>query len=144
MAEDPVPRPPSSVVPVLVAVLTCDVAVVDPASGKKSLIGIFDKIFARQFPMARPLAIYVRLADAQGYYRLLLKLVHLETGIVMAETRAEFEMTDRLGSIDGIIPAVVNFPFPHRGRYELQVHANDVFLGSATIDVEPMPQEGTL
>ena len=59
---------PSQVVPVLVAALICDVAVADPASGKKNLIGIFDTLWAHQLPTARPMSLYLKVTDAEGRY----------------------------------------------------------------------------
>jgi len=46
MAEE---RPLSKLVPVLLAIITCDTAVVDPGTGKKSLIGI-STVFSGLFP----------------------------------------------------------------------------------------------
>lgn len=37
-------HPLSPIIPVLVAMLVCDVAVADPSTGKKNLIGIFNRV----------------------------------------------------------------------------------------------------
>ena len=46
----PQKTPLSEVPPLLVAALVCDVAVADPATGKKNLIGIFDQVRVGKSP----------------------------------------------------------------------------------------------
>lgn len=128
-------RTPSQVVPVLVAALICDTAAIDPSTQKKSLIGIFDRLFG-QFPAARPVAFYVKVTDAVGWYRVDMKFVHSDSGRTLAEVKAEAEFTDRLSSTDFVVP-VPPLPIPAPGRYELQVWFNDVFLGATFLDAIP-------
>jgi hypothetical protein len=128
-------EPRSAVVPVLVAALVCDVAVADPSTGKKNLIGIFDVVHADRFPTLRPMSVYIKLADAMGYYQLSLEYVKLEDDQKLAEASGELRSTDRLASVD----LYISFPpmvIPAPGRYEFRVFANDVFLGSAFLDAK--------
>jgi len=125
-------RSPSKLVPLLLAVLVCDTAATDPGTGKKSLIGIFDKVFGT-FPSQRPLTIYVRLTDAEGFYSFKLKYVQAGTGQTLAEVEGEAVIRDRLGASDFYVttpPLVI----PAVGRYEIQVWFNDVFVGSTFLD----------
>jgi hypothetical protein len=125
-------RHPSKLVPVLLAVLICETAVTEPSTGKKSLIGIFDRVFGT-FPAQRPLTIYVRLTDAEGFYRLKLKYVQTGTGQTLAEVEGEAEIKDRLGAADFYL-TTPPLAIPAPGRYEVQVWFNDVFLGSTFLD----------
>jgi hypothetical protein len=131
MAEEQ--RSVNNVVPVLVAVLVCDVATLDPGSGKKSLIGIFDRLNVKNFPTKRPMSIYIKLADAQGKYDVAVRLVQRETNDVLTELEGALEVTDRLTSVDFFLTAPP-LPFPREGRYEFQVWANQVYLGAAMMD----------
>ena len=126
-------RSVSNIVPVLVAVLICDVAAQDPGTGKKNLIGIFDILHTKSFPTQRPMSIYVKLADAQGKYGIEVRLVHRETNDVLAELEGEIEVNSRLSSVDFFFPTPP-LAFPREGRYEFQVWANRVYLGAATMD----------
>lgn len=129
----------SNVVPILSAALACDTAAVDPANNKKSLIGIFDRIYAQTFPVVRPLTLYLKVADAQGKYKVEMRLVHLETHQIVGKVEAEAEFKDRLQSTDHYF----QFPkmaFPIPGRYELQIWANDAYLGGTVITVAEMPK----
>ena len=55
----------SNVVPVLVAALVCDVAVADPGTGKKNLIGVFNRVNVGKFPTKRPMSLYILGTDAE-------------------------------------------------------------------------------
>lgn len=127
---------PSHVVPLLVAALVCDVAVIDPATGKHNLIGIFDKIHVGQFPASRPMSVYIKLADAQGHYEVEIRFVQVNTGQVLAGVKGPLDVTDRLSSADLHID-FQRLPLPKEGRYEFQAWANSVFLGSAFLDAVP-------
>ncbi len=74
----------SQVMPFLLAGLICDVGVVDPNSGKKSLIGIYDRIIAQSFPTQRVVSVYIRVTDAEGNYVFQLEFVHIASGRILA------------------------------------------------------------
>ena len=129
---------PSNVVPVLVAALVCDVAVADPSSGKKNLIGIFDRIFVREFPAQRPMALYLKLSDAAGHYEMEVLFVQLESGNVIGKGQGMFRIDDRLSSADFFLnlPPVL---IPTAGRYEFQIFTNGILIGSTFLDVVQLP-----
>jgi hypothetical protein len=128
----------SQVVPLLVAALVCDVAVADPSTGKKNLIGIFDKLIVSQFPTQRPVSLYIKLTDAEGLYRFQVRYVQAGSGMELGRGEVEFLATDRRASLDlhMTFPPV---PLPTEGRYEFQVWANSMFLGSTFIDAMQRP-----
>ena len=129
---------PSNVVPVLVAALICDVAVADPSSGKKNLIGIFDRIFVREFPAQRPMSLYLKLSDAQGLYEIEVLFVQLKSGNVLGKGQGKFQLKDRLSSADFFLdlPPVL---IPTAGRYEFQIFTNGTLIGSAFLDAVQRP-----
>jgi hypothetical protein len=123
----------SNVIPVLVAALVCDVAVADPSTGKKNLIGIFTRINVGRFPTQRQVSLYAKLTDAEGYYQTEIKYVQVNSGKLLAEAKGELRAKDKLGSPD-IIIHFPPLPIPEEGRYEFQIWVNNIFLGSAFID----------
>jgi hypothetical protein len=129
----------SQIVPVLIAALVSDVAVSDRSTGKISLIGIFDRIFVGKFPTERPLSLYMKLTDAEGHYEIDIKYIQLKTSKVLAGLKGEFDFRDRLASSDLHI-SFPPLPIPEEGRYEFQIWANSVFLGSAFIDAVESPK----
>ena len=122
-------------VPSLLAILVCDSVIVDSQTGKPSVIGIFDNIHAVQVPFSQRLGFYARLTDAEGDYKFTVRVVYLgdeeqvvaglETGAVHAQGRLQ------------VLNLALNLPpvpFPKYGRYEVQLFANDVFIGRAVIN----------
>ena len=129
-------QPLSQVVPLLEAALICDVAVADPNTGKKNLIGIFNRLNVGSFPTQRTLYIYFKISDAEGFYNVDVRFVQVATGIMLAQGQGEISISDRLGSTDlyiGFPPLVI----PEAGRYEFQIWANSMFLGSTSMDATP-------
>ena len=125
-------RTPSEVVPLLVAVLVCDAAHADAATGKKSLLGIFDILSAKQFPIKQRISLYFKVADAEGFYNFEVRFVHSDSGEVLAGANGELIAGDRLTSTDMYI-AFTPLDLPKEGRYEFQIWANSMFLGSTSI-----------
>lgn len=129
-------QPLSQVVPVLVAALVCDVAVADPSTGKKSLIGIFDRVLVGGFPTQRPMSLYMKLTDAEGRYKVEVRYVQVGTRKVLAQAEGKLQATDRLTSSD-VYLLFPPLPIPEAGRYEFQIWANSMFLGTTFIDAVP-------
>ncbi len=132
-------HPLSPIIPVLVAMLVCDVAVADPSTGKKNLIGIFNRVNVGTFPTQWRMFLYMKLTDAEGYYKTQVRYIQVSSGKVLAQAEGELNARDRLASID-IYIEFPPLPIPKEGRYEFQVWANSVFLGSTFIDAVPRRQ----
>lgn len=129
-----VPEPGNSkVVPYLVAALVCDAAVADPSTGKKNLIGIFDRVWVGSFPTARAMSVYIKLTDAEGKYTIDVRFVQVKTGKTLAAARVEGDLKNRLGSADFFV-GFPPLPIPEPGRYEFQILANETYLGGTFLD----------
>jgi|SRR5882672_2130214 len=122
----------SKVVPVLVAALVCDVAVMDPTTGKKSLIGVFDRLNVGTFPTSHQMSLYLKVADAQGHYDIEVRF-QKAGGTPIAGATMKLDAPDRLLSQD-VYLAFPPLPIPEEGRYEFQVFANSIYLGAAFLD----------
>jgi len=83
----------SRVVPYLLAILVCDSGTIDKNSGKKTLVGIFDRVVAENFPTSRWLAVYFKLSDAQGKYRFKVQYAQVKTGNILAEAETQDALT---------------------------------------------------
>ena len=127
------PGPLSPILPVMSAALVCDTHAVDPSTGKKSLIGIFDQVNAAAFPVSRPVTAYYKLADAEGRYEFEIRFSHVGDGDMLAQATGEFTSADRLRALELVVP-FPELPFPAPGRYEFQLWANGMYVGATTID----------
>ena len=114
------------------AVLVCDAAVLDPSTGKKSLIGIFDMVNAAKFPTQRAISLYFKVVDAEGFYEFTVRYVQVDSGKALAQAVGELIANDRLIPSD-LYLSFPPLPMPAIGRYEFQIWANSMFLGSTSI-----------
>ena len=125
-------QPLSNVVPLLVAALMCDAAVEDPSTGKKSLIGVFDLVYVKEFPTQRPISLYFKVVDAEGLYKFDVRYVQVNIGKVLAQAEGELTVNDRLASSALHLP-FPPLPMPEVGWYEFQIWANSMFLGTTSM-----------
>lgn len=123
--------------PVLIAALVCDVAVKDPTTGKISLIGIFDKVNVKSFPVKRPVSLYAKLTEAEGQYQFQAKYVYSNTGEMLAEAKGEFNSREKLGTVE-LNLQFPPLPIPGEGRYDFQIWVNGQFLGQTFMDAAVM------
>lgn len=132
-------EPLSQVIPVLVAALLCDSLSVDPSSGKKSLIGIFDRLRVAQFPTGRIFTLYAKFTDALGRYHLKVQYVQEASDTVLGVIEAELRASDRTMGTELTITMPAAIAVPAAGRYEFRIFANEVYLGRTYFDAVPRP-----
>jgi len=122
-------------IPSVIAILICDRIIIEQASNKKSLIGVFDQLRTPQAPVVMPFAIYARLTDAEGDYAFKAEIVYANENKPIGRIETErLHVTDRLSFVE-LALTIPPVPFPSFGRYELQLYGNEVYLGHVTIDV---------
>ena len=122
--------------PVVKSFLVADSVLQDRATGKWSVIGIFDRIFAAQFPCVHPVvAIYVKISDAVGRYKVRVEFRDAEEDRCVSTFEGiDLEVKDRLqGAEFGI--ATHGLPLQKPGRYLFQLHLNDEYVASAPLTV---------
>jgi len=121
-------------IPTLLALLICDQVIVDAVTGKKNIIGVFDKVMSLQFPVQQQLSVYMRLSGAEGNYDLKMRFVDLKDESVQVELQIGVAIPGQLDVAD----FGTSFPIPLNapGHYELQILANDIYLGRARLRAE--------
>ena len=134
----------SRVVPYLLALLVCDSGTIDPNSGKKTLVGIFDRVWAEKFSTSRWLSVYFKLTDAQGKYQFKVQYAQVKTDNILAEaaTRDALTIKSRLDTFDSLISFPQALPIPEAGQYEFRLYANNMFLGRITINAVQREKAG--
>lgn len=129
------PIPAKNVVrPVLVAALMCDLAATDPNSGKKTLVGIFDKMFTPRVPFRRSIYFYFKVGNGQGEYKLEIRQVLSKNRKVIGNVEGKSVFGDRLIAGDHFA-FMENVLFPEYGRYEFQILFDDYMVGQSILDV---------
>ena len=72
--------------PVPVAFLLCDQIPIDAATKKKTIVGVFDRIWARQFPAGHgPISLFIRVIDCEGEYSVRIEYVQVSNQSVLAK-----------------------------------------------------------
>jgi len=126
--------------PLPVAILLCDQVITESNTGKKSLIGVFDRIAANSFPIVHGrAAIYIRMADAEGSYDVEIQYVKVCTQDVLnqATGRVEAHGIDRYRETDFAIP-IGAIEIPEPGEYEFRVLLNGRFFQRARFTAEKL------
>ena len=120
--------------------LLCDAAVQDPATGKSTLVGVFDRIAASSFPATHgAFAIYLRMTGLNGQYEMVVQILSPDLESVVAET----QFPDRLVVSDrlDVVEAALNLPgmvLPAPGRYTVRLVYNGVTGEELTFLVDPL------
>ena len=121
--------------PDIKAVLICDHAIREEGTGKISLIGIFEDLRARTFPIRHALlCVYVKLTDAAGAYKIRLELVRLGDLKAVGLGELDVNLVDR-NRAGEIVFQLVGLVFERPGRYDFRLYANGRYLGSKTLNV---------
>ena len=119
----------SGVVPYALALVVCDAVWRDPGTGKRTILGCFSAIYARQFPVKHPLiSVYAAITDGHGDTPLRLRLIDAdENDPPLAELKgqAKFDDPRMVFEIDF---GLFNVVFPRPGEYRLQLHAGSTLL----------------
>ncbi|HUI51256.1 MAG TPA: hypothetical protein VLX60_05695 [Terriglobales bacterium] len=110
----------------------CDQLIVDAQSQKKSLIGVFDKFHSPVFPALLSCSIYVKLTDAEGSYNFKIRIVSLKDESLLTELGMQGTVQTRSEPVE-VAAHLMGIPIPEPGKYEIQVYADDVYLGRVTL-----------
>jgi len=114
--------------PKVCAMLLCDYAHRDPATGKFTLLGVFDRIHAKQFPAAHgPFAIYLNLTNLNGSYTLLIQVLRADDESSVGETRAAqaIVVRDPLARVEMALNLPGGLPLAKPGGYLFRLVVND-------------------
>jgi len=119
--------------------LIADAVIQDRLTGKWSIIGVFDRVMAPSFPVVHPtVALYFRLSDAQGRYRLRVEFRDASDRRVGLFEGIEMDVKDPAQAIEVGLPTHM-LPLEKPGKYQFQLFINDEFAASAELTVIQMP-----
>jgi len=132
--------------PRMQAMLLADHAIRDAASGKATLIGVFNRIVSTEFPLhyLHSIAVYARMTDAEGDYPIRLDLLRLDDDQTIGRLEGRAIFGNRLEPQELIFesgPVV----FERAGTYEFSLFADGLLVGEARLTViqQSQPQGET-
>ncbi len=119
--------------------LVCDTVITEAQTNKKTLVGVFDKWRLPQVPgVVGPFWVYTKLIDGVGKYVFKVRFVFLDEDLTVAEAvTREVEFMDRLAAAELPFP-MPPIPVQKQGTYELQLYANDVYIGRSVMQIEQL------
>jgi hypothetical protein len=134
--------------PVVKSFLIADTVIQDRMSGKWSIIGVFDRIMTGAFPVFHPLALYHKLGDTEGRYKIKVELRDANDRQVALIEGNEIDVKAPIQTVElGLrMPPI---PLERAGKYQFQLHVNSDFIASAPLEVlqvampPPPPQPPT-
>lgn len=116
--------------PILKAMLICDHTIVEEGTHKRTLIGLFDRIRATQFPTAHPaMSVYVQFREVEGVFDFTLELVDLTSETVVSRSVIKnFKVQDKSRDCEMVFNLFA-LKFEHPGDYEFRIYMNDLIFG---------------
>lgn len=122
--------------------LTADVATIDSASGKINILGAFNKIHAKKFPVIHPrMSLVIRLTASEthepnGERNIEITLAD-EDGVTLfgVQTPVQLPMLDGYRQDANILMELNHLMFPRPGLYEFVVSSEDIRLGETTVEL---------
>ena len=122
--------------PILKAMLVCDQTLVEEGTHKRTLIGLFDRIKASQFPSVHPsMSVYVQFREIEGSFDFSLELYDLTEGRPMHRALIQrFTVQDRSRDCE-LVFNLFAVKFEHPGEYEFRIFVNDDIFGQKSFKI---------
>ena len=123
--------------PVPVAFLLCDQIIVDSTTGKKTIVGVFDRITVEQFPANHRTAwLFARVIDCEGEYAFKIEYLQVSTQTVLIEGQGTASSNYRHLYTD-IVSQWPLIHIPEPGEYEFRLWMNNKFISSIRLTALP-------
>ncbi|NOY79887.1 MAG: hypothetical protein GXP31_02660 [Kiritimatiellaeota bacterium] len=117
---------PSPETPMGLALLICDVIIEDKLTGKKSLVGLFDRIHARVFPCVHAsMAVFVSLTSGHGKYPCEILCRHTDGKTTAFSAKGAIVMPDPSKVVD-LVFRLNGVRFPKPGTYWVHFLADEM------------------
>ena len=125
----------SPTTPVPVALILCDDLIVQQNTDKITLVGIFDRLRATEFPSPpRSIHAFVSLIDSIGDVRLRLVCTKADSGEEVYALEGTAFFPDRLTTVNVHFTAR-NLQFPAPEVYYMQLYGDGVFIAERKLTV---------
>lgn len=124
--------------PILKAMLLCDQTLVEEGTRKRTLIGLFDRIQAPEFPTVHAaMSVYVQFREIEGVFDFTLELYDLERQHSMNKAVVHnFSVRDRSRDCE-LVFNIHSVKIDHAGEYEFRIYVNDVIFGQKSFQIHP-------
>lgn len=112
--------------PLGLSLLMCDTIIEDKHTGKKTLVGLFDRVHARRFPCVHPfMCVFVSLTGARGCFPCEVICRHQDSHTVAFSAKGEVSMRDPRQVVD-LVFRLSGVTFSKPDMYWLNFVVDDV------------------
>jgi hypothetical protein len=126
--------------PVALAMLLCDYVIEDKQTNKKSLIGLFSNISAKQFPAAHHrMNVFVVLSDGHGEYKGELRCIKAVDENQISTMKGPVPFPDPNAVLE-LNFELFGLTFPEPGDYLMQFLCDDEIVVQRKITLTELPQ----
>ncbi len=116
--------------------LLCDQTLVEEGSHKRTLIGLFDRIKASQFPSTHPaMSVYVQFREIEGTFSFALELYDLSEAKIMNRSVIKDFVVQNKSRDCELVFNLLSVRFEHPGEYEFRIYVNDLVFGQKSFSV---------
>jgi hypothetical protein len=128
--------------PVPIAFLLCDQVSADSTTGKKTVVGIFDRIGANRFPaIHRSATLFAKLIDCEGEYETKVEFVQVAQEKVLAVVNGKLQGRDRHEYLEFSIQ-IQAFSIPEPGQYEFRLWMNNRYIHRIRFSAQVQAESG--
>lgn len=107
-----------------VALMICDQVITEAGTNKKSLIGVFNNVAARQFPCRHPrLCIFISITGGHGKAKTEVRCVNEQTSQALFDAEGEVSFANPNHVVEAVFE-FNNVVFPSPGLHCIQVLSN--------------------
>jgi len=129
--------------PVGLAMLLCDYVIEDKQTGKKSLIGLFSNISAKQFPASHyRMNVFIVLCDGHGDYKGELRCVNADTDEEISTMRGPIPFPDPRAVLEFNFE-MFGLTFPTPGEYLMQFLCDDEIVIQRKLTLTQIKEENS-
>ena len=121
--------------PILVAIILCDMVIVDEATKKRSLIGMFNSINVNSLPVNYPkMILFFSFTNWKGKKNIAIR-VKDPLGNIAFEGEIEYSHPDPVGLLE-FTTNIDSFPLFHQGVYDIDVLVGGTPMGQRQFEVK--------
>jgi hypothetical protein len=121
--------------PIGIALILCDLIILDATTQKRSLVGLFNSVNAKDFPaVIHKLCILASITQINGDVQLVLAAHNEHTGDQILALPVTAKSNDPNGVLD-LAFEFDKFSFPKPGLYSFEVRGDDAMILSTRVNV---------
>jgi hypothetical protein len=125
--------------PIGEALILCDQIITEAITNKKSLIGVFNHISGRQFPLQLPrLCIFCVMSNGRGEMTFELRCVRMEDSYEVAKITAPIVLPDP-NTVVELVLTLNHIPFERPGLYNFEMHCEGEIVLEKRFNVLSLP-----